>query len=42
MCRKLRIFFNLLSQGGMMELKRNSIGGGAYDYRALNIERAMN
>ena len=41
MYRRIRIFFNLLAQGVLAENMRNSSGGGAYDYRTLNIDRAM-
>lgn len=41
MRRRIRIFINLLAQGVTMETMRNSKGGGEYDYRALNIDRAM-
>ena len=41
MYRRIRIFLNLLAQGVLAENIRNSSGGGAYDYRTLNIDRAM-
>lgn len=41
MYRKIRIFINLLAMGVNMENNRNSSGGGAYDYRLVNIDRAM-
>ena len=41
MRRRIRIFINLLALGVTMENNRNSSGGGAYDYRGLNIEKAM-
>jgi hypothetical protein len=39
--RKLIKLLNLLSQGVILENTRISVGGGAYDYRLLDIDRAM-
>ena len=41
MYRRIRIFLNLLAQGVLAENMRNSSGGGAYDSRLINIDRAM-
>ena len=38
---RIRIFLNLLAQGVLAENMRNSSGGGAYDSRLINIDRAM-
>ena len=41
MHKRLIKLLNLISQGVILENTRISVGGGAYDYRTLNIDRVM-
>ena len=41
MRKRIMIFLTLLAQGVTAENMRISCGGGAYDYRLINIDRAM-
>lgn len=41
MRKRLIKLLNLISQGAILENTRISVGGGAYDYRLIDVERAM-
>lgn len=41
MRKRLIKLLNLISQGVILENTRISVGGGAYDYRLVNVDRAM-